>query len=60
MRAAPLRRSMQMQVIRVTLPIGIKALLDGKLGREAAREHNRAAVLEDLERELRAHGRSNT
>jgi hypothetical protein len=36
---------MRMQVLRVILPIGIKALVDGKLGREAARERNRAAVL---------------
>ena len=50
----PLRRSMQMQVIRVLLPIGIKALLDGSLDREAARERNRARVLEKLDRELRA------
>jgi hypothetical protein len=48
----PLRRSMQMQVIRILLPIGIKALLDGKLGRGAARERNRAAVLEDLARQF--------
>jgi hypothetical protein len=40
----PLRRSMQIQVIRVLLPIGIKALLDGSLGREAARERDRAAI----------------
>jgi hypothetical protein len=32
----PLRRSMKMQVIRVVLPIGIKAMLDGSLDREAA------------------------
>jgi hypothetical protein len=50
----PLRRSMQMQVIRILWRIGIKALLDGKLGREAARERNRAAVLEELGRKLRA------
>jgi hypothetical protein len=30
----PLRRSMQMQVMRVLLPIGIKAALDGSLDRE--------------------------
>jgi hypothetical protein len=34
----PVRRSMRMQVLRVILPIGIKALVDGKLGRDAARE----------------------
>jgi hypothetical protein len=50
----PLRRSMQMQVIRVLLPIGIKALFDGSLDREAARERNRAAVLEKLDRKFRA------
>jgi hypothetical protein len=30
----PLRRSFQMQVMRVLLPIGIKAMLDGSLDRE--------------------------
>jgi hypothetical protein len=34
----PLGRSMQLQVMRVLLPIGIKAVLDGTLAREAARE----------------------
>ncbi len=43
---------MRMQVLRVILPIGIKALVDGKLGRDAARERNRAAVLDDLARRL--------
>ena len=46
----PLRRSMQMQVMRVLLAIGVKALLDGKLGREAARERERQRVLEELAR----------
>jgi len=50
----PLRRSMQIQVIRVLLPIGIKALLDGSLGRDAAYENNRVAVLEELARDLSA------
>jgi hypothetical protein len=50
----PFRLSVQAQVSRVIFMIGIKALLDGKLGREAARERNRAAVLEDLDRKLRA------
>ena len=50
----PLRRSMQMQVMRVLLPIGIKALLDGSLGRDAAYENNRVAVLEELARDLSA------
>ena len=49
----PLRRSLQMQVMRVLLPIGIKALLDGSLAREVDRERNRAAVLEELDRKLR-------
>ena len=48
----PLRRSFQMQVMRVLLPIGIKAMLDGSLAREAARERNRAAILNDLGRRL--------
>ena len=50
----PFRLSVQAQVSRVIFMIGIKALLDGKLGREAARERNRAAVLEELDRKLRA------
>jgi len=45
---------MQIQVIRVLLPIGIKALLDGSLGRDAAYENNRVAVLEELARDLSA------
>jgi hypothetical protein len=43
---------MQMQVMRVVLPIGIKAVLDGSLDRELARERNRAAVLDELNREF--------
>jgi len=43
-------------VIRVLLPLGIKAPLDGSLGREADRERSRAPVLEELDRKLRAHG----
>jgi hypothetical protein len=50
----PLRRSFQWQVMRVLLPIGIKAVLDGSLDRDLARERNRAAVLEELERKLGA------
>jgi hypothetical protein len=46
----PLRRSMRMQVIRIVFRIGVKALLDGKLGREAAREHDRQRVLAALTR----------
>jgi hypothetical protein len=52
----PLRRSMQMQVMRVLLPIGIKAALDGSLDRELARERNRATILEELDRKLRGTG----
>ena len=48
----PVRRSMQMQVIRVLWPIGIKALFDGKLGRDAARERQRTAALEAMRRAL--------
>jgi hypothetical protein len=44
----PVRRSMRMQVSRVILRIGIKALLDGTLGREAARERDRERVLGEL------------
>jgi hypothetical protein len=38
----PLRLSLSMQVWRVVFTIGVKPLLDGRLGREAARERNRA------------------
>jgi hypothetical protein len=34
-----------MQVLRVILPISIKALFEGKLNREAARDHDRQRVL---------------
>jgi hypothetical protein len=50
----PFRLSVRMQVMRIVFAIGIKPLLDGQLGREAARERNRAAVLEELDRKLRA------
>jgi len=50
----PLRRSFQMQVMRVLLPIGIKAVLDGSLDRDLAHERNRAAMLEELGRKLGA------
>ena len=36
----------EMQVMRVLLPIGIKAVLDGSFDRELERDRNRAAVLE--------------
>jgi hypothetical protein len=44
----PLRLSFQMQVIRVLLKIGLKAVLDGTLAREAARERERDRILEQL------------
>ena len=50
----PVRRSMRMQVLRVILRIGIKALLNGKLGREAARERDRQRLLAELTRDLRS------
>ena len=49
----PVRRSMQMQGMRILLPIGIKAALDGSLDRDLAREPNSAAMLEELDRKLR-------
>ena len=52
----PLRRSMQLQVMRVLLPIGIKVVLDGSLDRELARERNRAAALDELHHKLGAKG----
>jgi hypothetical protein len=50
----PFRLSVKVQVMRILLPIGIKAMLDGTFDRAAARGHNRAAVLEELDRKLRA------
>ena len=52
----PVRRSMQMQVMRVLLPIGIKAVLDGSLDRELTCERNRAAALDELHHKLGAKG----
>jgi hypothetical protein len=50
-----LRRSFQWQVMRVLLPIGIKAVLDGSLDRELARERERQHVLKELDCKLREH-----
>jgi hypothetical protein len=36
------------QVLRVILMIGVRALLDGTLGREAARDRDRQRALEEL------------
>jgi hypothetical protein len=44
----PLRLSLWAQVWRVIFMIGVKAMLDGKLGREAARERDRQCALEEL------------
>ena len=53
----PLRLSFQMQVIRIFLRIGLKAVLDGTLAREAARERDRQRILAELtRRELGANG----
>jgi hypothetical protein len=49
----PFRPSLRMQVTRVVFAIGVKALLDDKLGREAARERDRRPLLDDLARKLR-------
>ena len=49
----PVRRSMQMQGMRILLPIGIKAALDGSLDRDLARERDRQRLLEELSRKLR-------
>ena len=53
-RLDPVRRSMQMQVMRILMPIGIKAVLDGSLDRELTRERNRAAALDELHHKLGA------
>jgi hypothetical protein len=52
----PVRRSMRMQVMRVLLPIGIKAVLDGSLNRELERERNRGAALDELHHKFGAKG----
>ena len=54
----PMCLSMQMQVMRILWRICIKAVLDGSLDRERARERNRAAVLEELNRKVGAKGGS--
>jgi hypothetical protein len=45
-----------LQVWRVVFMIGTKALFDGKLGRDAARERDRDRILGDLIREFEEHG----
>ena len=44
----PVRLSIRMQVTRVVFMVGVKAMLDGKLSREAARERDRDRVLGEL------------
>jgi hypothetical protein len=46
----PLRLSFQMQVMRILLRIGVKAVLDGTLAREAPRERHRQHIIEELAR----------
>jgi hypothetical protein len=41
----PVRLSIKMEVWRVVFAIGVKAMLNGKLGREAARERDRERFL---------------
>jgi len=41
----PFRLSVRMQVTRVVFMVGVKAMLDGKLSRDAARERDRERVL---------------
>jgi hypothetical protein len=44
----PFRLSVRMQATRVVFAICLKGFLDGKLGREAARERDRQRMLEEL------------
>ena len=44
----PFRLSVRVQVTRVVFTVCLKAVLDGRLGREAARERDRGRVLEEL------------
>jgi hypothetical protein len=50
---SPFRLSVKLQVMRIIFAIGAKALLDGTLGREAARERARERVLAEMARGLR-------
>jgi hypothetical protein len=49
----PFRLSVRMQAARVVFTICLKAVLNGRLGREAARERDRERVLAELARNLR-------
>ena len=46
----PLRLSLQVQVIRIFVKIALKALLNGTLDREIARERNRERLLAEMTR----------
>jgi hypothetical protein len=46
---------MKTQVIRIVLPICVKAMLDGTLAREAARERDRDRILGELTDEFEQH-----
>jgi hypothetical protein len=48
----PLRRSYQGQVLRIMLSIAVKALVQGKLDREAARERDRQEAVERFRQTL--------
>jgi hypothetical protein len=48
----PLRCSTEMQVFRIVFPICVKAMLDGTLEREIARERDRERRLEELARRI--------
>jgi hypothetical protein len=49
----PLRLSLRMQVWHVVFMIGVKAMLNGTLAREADRERDRQRILAEFARDLR-------
>jgi hypothetical protein len=56
----PFRLSVRTQVTRVVFMIGVKALLDGTLGREAHRERQCEEALERIEAALHARTRGDS
>jgi hypothetical protein len=46
--STPYRLSVRMQVTRVVFQVGVKAMLDGTLGRQAARERDKDRILGEL------------
>ena len=50
----PARFSVRVQVTRVVLRICFKAALDGRLGRDAARERDRERVLDEFLRDMQS------